>query len=440
VTLVIAGLAMGAAILIGLAVSPLSATPRAAVLLGAAAALALVDETLAAVAGAAVVAATGWDATRARALPTSEQDVPATLARALPARFGAVVRARVGTTVRVRQPGTPDVTVDPSEAAGSPVASLDAQIVARRRGRQAVPAHASRVTGRLGLAAWYRTTGTPAEVVVYPDVPGARRLAAAVRQGRFRDPGQRTRGPLGLGTEFESVRDYLPDDDIRQVNWRATARRGHPMSNQYRVEQDRDVIGLLDCGRLMAASLGDRTRLDAAIDALTAVAFVADEVGDRCGVVAFDTAVRRRLAPRRRGGDAVLRAIFDLEPTMADADYEVAFRAATTGKRSFMLVFTDLLDEAAARALLGAMTLLTRRHVVTVASAVDPDLDRIVRHRPDTPTDVFAAAVALDVLAVRARVVAQLTGLGAKVVEARPEQLPAACVAAYVRAKARAQL
>src|SRR5437764_1031252 len=80
-------------------------------------------------------------------------------------------------------------------------------------------------------------------------------LALAVRQGRFRDAGQRSRGPLGLGLEFESVRDYLPDDDIRQVNWRATARLGRPMSNQHRVEQDRDVLCVVDAGRLMGAPL-----------------------------------------------------------------------------------------------------------------------------------------------------------------------------------------
>ena len=83
---------------------------------------------------------------------------------------------------------------------------------------------------------------------MYPDLLAARRLALSVRQGRFRDQGISARGPLGLGTEFELVRDYLPDDDIRQVNWRATARLGRPMSNQYRIEQDRDVIVVVDAG------------------------------------------------------------------------------------------------------------------------------------------------------------------------------------------------
>ena len=151
-------------------------------------------------------------------------------------------------------------------------------------------------------------------MLVYPDLPAARRLALSVRQGRFRDQGRLTRGPLGLGTDFESIRDYSPDDDARQINWRATDRLGRPMSNQFRVEQDREVMLLIDAGRLMGAPLEDRTRLDAAVDAAVTVALVADVVGDRCGVVAFDDGIRRRLPPRRAGGDAVVRALFDLEP------------------------------------------------------------------------------------------------------------------------------
>jgi uncharacterized protein (DUF58 family) len=249
-----------------------------------------------------------------------------------------------------------------------------------------------------------------------------------------------TRGPLGLGTDFESIRDYLPDDDIRQVNWRATARLARPMSNQYRVEQDRDVVCLLDMGRLMAAPLGDRTRLDATVDAATAVALVADEVGDRAGVVAFDDRVRRRLPPARGGGDAVVRAVFDIEPTMVDSDYELAFRAVGSGKRAFVLVLTDLLEEAAAQPLVDAMPVLARRHAVVVAGVTDPDLDLLVHTRPRAPAEVYAAAVALDVLDARARVAAQLRRQGADVLEASPDLLPNACVGAYLRAKARARL
>src|SRR5262249_45689006 len=151
------------------------------------------------------------------------------------------------------------------------------------RGRHVLPEPALRLEGPLGLGAWHHRSGGEHAVVVWPDLPSAGRLARAVRAGRFRESGRRARGPLGLGTGLESIRDYLPHDDIRQVNWPATARVGRPMSNQYRVEQDRDVVCVVDAGRLMGAPLGDRTRLDAAIDAAAAVAAVADAVGDRCG-------------------------------------------------------------------------------------------------------------------------------------------------------------
>ena len=433
---VIAGIAVVAAALIGLAVAPVSATLRTALLFGGCALVALAAPTVALFAAVAVAAAFVVDAVLSRPLPVVHRRLPGALARGVPSSLTLDAELAGSGLLRLRQPLVPDIAVEPPEADER----LDAEVRARRRGRHTLPSPAARVRGPLGLAAWYRRGGNPAEVLVYPDLPAAWRLVLAVRQGRFRDPGRLTRGPLGLGTDFESIRDYLPDDDIRQVNWRATARLGRPMSNQYRVEQDRDVVCLLDIGRLMAAPLDDRTRLDATVDAATAVALVADEVGDRAGVIAFDDRVRRRLPPARGGGDAVVRAVFDVEPTTVDSDYELAFRTVGTGKRAFVLVLTDLLEEAAAQPLVDAMPVLARRHAVVVASVADPDLERMVHTPPRAPADVYAAAVALDVLDARARVTAQLRREGADVVEALPETLPAACVGAYLRAKARARL
>jgi uncharacterized protein (DUF58 family) len=435
-TTVLAAIAVVAAALIGLAVAPVTATMRTVVLFGACALAALASPALALFAAVAVTAAFVVEAIVSRPRPLVHRRVPGALARGVDASLTLDAAPAGAGKLRLRQPLVPDVAVEPPEADGR----LDARVRARRRGRHTLPSPAARVRGPLGLAAWYRRGGEPADVLVYPDMPAAWRLVLAVRQGRFRDPGRLTRGPLGLGTDFESIRDYLPDDDIRQVNWRATARLARPMSNQYRVEQDRDVVCLLDMGRLMAAPLGDRTRLDATVDAATAVALVADEVGDRAGVVAFDDRVRRRLPPARGGGDAVVRAVFDIEPTMVDSDYELAFRAVGSGKRAFVLVLTDLLEEAAAQPLVDAMPVLARRHAVVVAGVTDPDLDLLVHTRPRAPAEVYAAAVALDVLDARARVAAQLRRQGADVLEASPDLLPNACVGAYLRAKARARL
>jgi uncharacterized protein (DUF58 family) len=410
-----------------------SPTPRAALLLAAVAVLALVVPIpVALLAVVAVAAATIVDAAAVRKDPGADRQLAGVLARGVPSPL--VVEPAAG-RARVRQPVPPFFAIEPAEADGR----LAATVTAHRRGRHPVADPAVRLTGPLGLGRWHHGGRGSTEVVVYPDLPAARRLALAVRQGKLGE-GRRARGPLGLGTDFESVREYVADDDVRRINWRATARLGRPMTNQYRVDQNRDVVCLLDTGRLMAAPLGDRSRLDAALDAVAAVAVVADEVGDRCGVVAFDTETRREVRPRRGGARAVVDATFDLESRPVDSDYELAFTAVARSKRSFVLLITDVLDESAARALLDAVPILARRHVVAVATVADPDVMAAVREPPATPVDVYAAAVAHDVLDARAVVSAKLARAGAEVVEAGPATFSVACVSAYLRAKQRARL
>jgi uncharacterized protein (DUF58 family) len=410
----------------------MSLAPRAALLLAAIALLtALTSPAVGAIAALILAGATGADALAVRRAPEVERRVPRHLARGVSAPLSVDARRDGPGRVRLRQPAPPALALDPREADGR----LDATIVPRRRGRHTLGAVALRSEGPLGLGRWRHEAAGEHEVTVYPDVPAARRLALAVQQGRFRAAGRLTRGPLGLGTEFESIRDYEPDDDIRQVNWRATERLQRPMSNQFRVEQDREVMLLIDSGRLMAAPLGDRTRLDAAVDAAVAVALVADVLGDRAGTLAFDREVRRRLAPRRAGGHGVVRALLGLQPRAEEPDYELAFRSVEGSKRSLMLIFCDLLDETAARPLADAVPVLARRHSVTVATVRDPDLDAVLSTPPESAHDVGAQAVALDVLGARARTAHMLRRTGAQVVEAPAETLAAACVTAYLRAK-----
>jgi uncharacterized protein (DUF58 family) len=414
-----------------------SPTPLAAAALAAVALAAfVVPLELAGLAAAALAVAVAADARLARQAPRVRRELPAVLARGVEIPLVVEVDAAPAVSVRLRQAVPSALALEPQEGEGG----LSATLLPRRRGRHVVPAVGTRSVGPLRLGAWYRLTGEPAEVSVFPDLLAARRLALTVRQGRFRDQGVSARGPLGLGTDFELVRDYLPDDDIRQVNWRATARLGRPMSNQYRVEQDRDVMLVLDAGRLSAAPLpagpsGVRpTVLDACLDALTAVALVADEVGDRCGAIAFDDEVRRVVRPGRGSGADVVRALFDCAPRPADSDFEAAFRRVEASKRAFVLVLCDLLEEAAARPLVEAIPVLARRHAVVVASPADAGVTALAAG------EGARAAVAADMLAARTRAASMVRAAGAGFVEAPADRLACACVTAYLRAKSRARL
>ena len=146
------------------------------------------------------------------------------------------------------------------------------------------------------------------------------------------------------------------------------------MTNQYRIDDNRDLLCLVDAGRLMASPVEGATRLDIALDALAVLAVAAEDAGDRVGTVAFAGDVLRQLEPRRRGAEPVVRALFDLEPIEVESDYDRAFQSVAGRKRSLVALFTDLVDPAAARTLLSVMPVLARRHVVMVVSCRDPDL------------------------------------------------------------------
>jgi uncharacterized protein (DUF58 family) len=405
-----------------------------------------------------LLAVTAFDGLAVRDAPRVERRLGAVLARGVPARFSALATPRDARRVLLRQPATDALLVH----ARAGERSLDGEVVALRRGRHELPGLAAASVGPLGLARWYHGREAPTELLVYPDLPTARRLALQLRQGRAAPAGRLRRGPLGVGTDFESIRDYSPDDDIRHVNWRASARMGRPMSNQYRVEQDRDVVFMLDAGRLMrapvaavpagaharggsaesepaGASEGVRaTLLDAALDAAAAVAFVADELGDHCGAIAFDAEIRRAIDPRRLGGRRVVRALFDLQPSALDSDFERAVLRVGGSRRAFVLVFTDLVDEQAARSLLRAAPMLARRHAVAVASVADPALEALGQDAAGA--DAARSLAAESVLEARERTALLIRRAGAEFLIAPSRSLPQRCVLAYLRAKARARL
>jgi len=375
-------------------------------------------------------------AAAARRRPEGDRTHPPTLALRVPVDFAVSAAVPLARSVRVRQPVPPELAVDPDESTGGELAG---SLTGRHRGVHQLPPPVVRSSGPLGLGSCDHRLGTTEAVTVLPDLPKARRMAAARRRGRAGEEG-RVRSRLGIGTEFETIRDYAPDDDVRQINWVATSRMGRPMSNQYRIEENRDLMCVVDTGRLMASPVGLLTRLDVALDAMAFLAVAAEEAGDRVGAVSFAGAVTRQLAPRRRGAEAVVRAFFDLEPTEVESDYDRAFLAVGRQKRALVALFTDLVDESASRSLLAAMPVLARHHAVLVATCADPDLAAAITEPPGEVRDVLRAAVALDLLGGRTRAAALLRGAGATVVEATAEKLGSACVHAYLVLKQRARL
>lgn len=408
----------------------------AAILAGIALSALVLPAWLSIAAAIALLGAAAADGFSVRERPVIDRSLPPVLSRGMGIPFRVTASAPDGRRVLLRQPLIGAIELEPEIAVGR----LDGWLVPRRRGRHELPGVASASVGPLGLTRVSHASGPPTTISVYPDLVSAHAAILRLRRELAGHPGRLARGPLGLGTEFESVREYTEDDDIRQLNWRATARLGRPMSNQYRLERDRDVTCLLDVGRLMAAPLGLRTMLDAALDAVTVLALATDELGDRCGAIAFDQTIRRAVSPSHRSGRRVIEALFDLEPAPVDSDFERAFMRVGQSRRALVAVFTDLVDEAAARSLIEAVPMLARRHSVLVASASDPTLEQLAGSPGSTAIEAARRLVARDVLEARAAAAARLTRSGAAVVEAPARALPERCLRAYLDAKARVRV
>ena len=313
-----------------------------------------------------------------------------------------------------------------------------------RRGRFEIGGLVVRVEGPLGVGARQRRVAVPSGLRIHPAFPSREEAELRLTRARILEVGLRSAKGRGGGTEFDQLREYGVDDEVRRIDWAATARAGKAMVRTYRAERNQNVLLLLDNGRVMAGQVADVPRVEHAMDALMCLTTVATRLGDRCGLVAFDRTVRAVL-PARSGRDQlgrVAEAMFDLEPVLAESDYRGAFTHALARfrRRSMIVLFTDLVEQAVGEALLPALPLLVRHHIVLVAAVRDPDVVGWATAPPDDVSHAYRATAATLALHERDRAIARLRGLGAIVIDAPPGQLAPRLADTYLELKARGGL
>jgi len=221
---------------------------------------------------------------------------------------------------------------------------------------------------------------------------GARSLVASHRKSSWR----------GEGREFESLRDYVRGDELRHISWTATARRGKPTTRQYQIERDQTILIALDAGRLMTGRIENETKLDTAIHAALSLMSAAARGGDNSGLLVFGRRVKTYIPPKRGHEhiDAVLEALYAVEPEMIEPSYARAFQfvASNCKRRALVVVLTDLVDEEGSQQLLSSLKLLRPRHLPLVVTIGDRDLKAVVRTEPSNIKDVFTQSVAEEII------------------------------------------
>jgi uncharacterized protein (DUF58 family) len=319
---------------------------------------------------------------------------------------------------------------------------LETMLFPTRRGDREPFRITVRSLGPLGLAGRQGRHRAPWRVRVLPPFTSRRHLPAALARLREVEGEVAIRGS-GQGSEFDSLRDYVPGDDVRVIDWRATARRGGVVVRTFRPERDRRVVCVLDTGRTSAGRVGDAPRLDHALDAALLLSAVALQAGDRVGLVAHDSTARIDL-PASHDKNLLGRfseAMATLEPALVEADHGgmVSEVLRSAGRRSLVVLFTELVPAVIEEGLLPALPTLAARHTVLVAALRDPRLGELAAGRTDVG-EVYAAAAAEQTLLRRRHLTELLRRRGAEVVDAPPATYAAAVTDTYLTLKSLGRL
>lgn len=312
-----------------------------------------------------------------------------------------------------------------------------------RRGDQRASGVTIRSLGPLGLGARQATHAAEWTVRGLPPFKSRRHLPGKLTRLRELD-GQQRALVRGQGSEFDSLREYIPGDDVRSIDWRATARSTSMVVRTWRPERDRRILLVLDTSRTSAGRVGDTPRLDHSMDAALLLATLAGKAGDRVDLLAYDRQPRARVEAHGRGSsvEALVRAMAPLEPELLELNAPGLVTSVLTSQpkqRHLVVLLTDLNASALEDGLLPRLPALTARHLLLVAAVSDPRVEAMAQGRGDARS-VYEAAAAEHTRAERRRLTAELQRHGVEVVDAPPEKIAPALADAYIELKAAGRL
>jgi len=326
---------------------------------------------------------------------------------------------------------------------GAGAARLVRRYRADLRGRFALGDLRLRLRGPLGLVARQTRFAGQQAVAVEPALLRLRETLRLAASERWRDLGVRRLRRAGVSSEFEALKEYVQGDEVRRVDWKASARRAKLMVRNYQLERGQELLILVDCGRRMRAAETEGeaagwTKLDRALDAALELAAVALSKGDRVGVAGFERDLVAYVAPvrGRRAQERLTQALFPLQPSAREADLARALKALAVRhrRRATVLVLSDVADPLSLDFQRAALAAASRRHRLVFAALDDPALRQAAE---DYAADPLTGAAALELAAQRRRALRVLATSGARVLDALPAEAAAPLLAAWLEERRR---
>ena len=313
----------------------------------------------------------------------------------------------------------------------------------------------------LGLAERWARARLVQTVRVYPALRTTEEQQIFLARSRQIELQLRQARQRGLGRDFESLREYREGDDLRDICWTATARRGNLITRQYQTERSQPVWIVLDCGRLMRSRVAGSKRtsagtyereaatrihskLDHACSTAVALAQLALYSGDRVGLLAYGHSIQQRLLPGR-GSDHLRQFIELLAQVRSEAAEADHLRATTVlnrlqPRRSLILWITDLAESAMRPEVIDGAIQLLRRHVLLFVAMAQPEVEMVASIRPKNVEQMFRSAAAQEMAGRRELLLARLHEQGALTLDLNPEALTSSVLNQYLMVKERAMV
>ena len=300
--------------------------------------------------------------------------------------------------------------------------------------------HHLRYRSPFGL--WHRQLRVKAssKVRVYPDLKQLQAYDLLARDNREQALVRVSR-LKGGESEFARLRDQVPDDEHRAIDWKATARRQRLTVREYQLESNQNLLFMLEAGRLMTGIEAGLSRFDHALNASLMLAHVASRAGDRVGMLGFAQTVRVFVAPSS-GPSAtrrLIQAAYDLHPELVEPDYERAFSylSSRVRSRTLVILFSHVIDGTAAEILVRRVKALRGTHLPLVVLFRDTDIEALAEPGSRLAPDLYAKAAAAEILRNQRALAADARRAGALVLETDARALTGKLVSRYLQLKAR---
>ncbi|WP_417850601.1 DUF58 domain-containing protein [Thalassoglobus sp.] len=343
-----------------------------------------------------------------------------------------------------------DETPQPGSASSNPLTMEVAPMQERierytfephERGRNSFDSISLRKESTFGLWTFTQQRPLKTKVRILPDIRAVYRYELMARRNRVDELGIKMRRLRGQGSEFERLREYRRDDEMRQIDWKASSRKQELVSREFNVEQNQNILIAVDCGRSMLNESDGVSYLDRALNASIMLSYIALGQADNVGFMAFSNKVERVVRPVR-GKPAIqtiLQHSFDLQPRRETADYTLAMEQLSQRfrKRSLVILLTHVVDDKHLEELHHALKSIRSRHLFLCVFLQDLGLTNLATKVPTSDVEAFQCSAAAELLTAVEKKTITMKDSGILTMSSLPDKLTSTAINGYLEVKAR---